>query len=56
MGSMISLGVGTLEIDWGKNNCINYHSSLYKPEDVKQIPYYYLDDYDSYITEYDYDW
>lgn len=52
MGSMISLGVGTMEIDWGKNNCINYHSSLFKPEDVKQIPYYYLDDYDSYITEY----
>ena len=52
MGSMISLGVGTMEIDWGKNNCINYHSALFQPEDVKQIPYYYVDDEDSYITEY----
>lgn len=52
MGSMISLGVGTMEIDWGKNNCINFHSDLFQPEDVKQIPYYYVDDENSYNTEY----
>lgn len=44
MGSMISLGVGRMEIDWGKNNVFNDHSSLFKPEDVTLIPYYYVDD------------
>ena len=33
-GSMISLGVGTMEIDWGKNSYFKDHSALFKPEDV----------------------
>lgn len=41
MGSMISLGVGRMEIDWGKNNSFRDHSSLFRLEDVKNIPYYY---------------
>lgn len=44
MGSMISLGVGRMEIDWGKNNVFREHSSLFKPEDVTLIQYYYVDD------------
>lgn len=45
-GSMISLGVGTMEIDWGKNSYFKDHSALFKPEDVKLIPYYYVGDDD----------
>ena len=41
MGSMISLAVGRLEIDWGKNNGFVDHSALFQAGDVAQIPYYY---------------
>lgn len=44
MGSMISLGVGRMEIDWGKNNFFRNHSALFQTSDVKMIPYYYVDD------------
>ena len=44
MGSMISLGVGRMEIDWGKNNSFTDHSALFQPQDVKMIPYYYVGD------------
>lgn len=47
MGSMISLGVGRMEIDWGKNNLFANHSALFQPNDVKLIPYYYVDDDDN---------
>jgi len=43
MGSMISLGVGRMEIDWGKNNFFRNHSALFQTSDVKMIPYYYVD-------------
>lgn len=43
MGSIITLGVGQMEIDWGKNNSFRDHSALFKPSDIKQIPYYYVD-------------
>ncbi len=29
MGSFITLGVGKLEIDWGKNNLFKNHSKLF---------------------------
>lgn len=45
MGSIISLGVGRLEIDWGKNNHFLNHSRLFFREDVKPEIYYYADDY-----------
>jgi hypothetical protein len=48
MGSMISLGVGKLEVDWGKNNFFINHSKLFLPHDIKKIPYYYADN----IVEY----
>ena len=44
MGSMISLGVGQMEIDWGKNNLFRNHSALFQMSDVKKIPYHYVDD------------
>ncbi|HAQ40767.1 MAG TPA: hypothetical protein DCM73_08020 [Clostridiales bacterium] len=32
-----------MEIDWGKNNSFTDHSALFKPSDIKHIPYYYVD-------------
>ena len=43
MGSMVSLGIGKLELDWGKNNFYNDHGCLFQLSDVKDIPYYYAD-------------
>ena len=40
---MITLGIGRMEIDWGKNNIFTDHSALFKPSDVKDIPYNYVD-------------
>ena len=44
MGSMISLSVGRLEIDWGKNNGFIDHSALFQTSDVAAVPYYYAGD------------
>lgn len=44
MGSYISLGVGELELDWGKNFGFRDYSKLFLPTDKKDIPYYYADD------------
>ena len=44
MGTLISLGVGKMEIDWGKNTFFRSHSEIFKPEDIKMIPYYYVND------------
>jgi len=44
MGSMITLGIGKMEIDWGKNNFFIDHSALFQKEDLKLVPYYYADD------------
>ena len=41
MGSMISLAVGRLEIEWGKNNGFADHSALFQPSDLTLVPYYY---------------
>lgn len=46
MGAMISLGIGRMEIDWGKNTFFKDHSVLFQPEDIKLIPYYYVGDDD----------
>lgn len=42
--SRITLGVGKMEIDWGKNSFFRDHSEIFKPYDVKKIPYYCADD------------
>ena len=43
MGSHISLGVGELELDWGKNFGFQDYSKLFLPSDKKDVPYYYAD-------------
>lgn len=43
MGTMISLGVGKLEINWGKNTIFDNFRDLFQPEDWKDIKYYYAD-------------
>ena len=53
MESMITLGIDRMEIDWGKNHTFINHSILFTENDIKQIPYYYLDDEtDSEIVQY----
>jgi hypothetical protein len=41
---MISLAVGRLEIDWGKNSGFVDHSALFQTSDVAAVPYYYAGD------------
>lgn len=53
MGSMISLSVGRLEIDWGKNSFFHDHSQLFQPCDLAKVPYYYIDEGDPYNEEKD---
>jgi hypothetical protein len=48
--SVIELGVGHLEVDWGKDKGLHDHSHLYQVGDIAKIPYYYLDV--SHETEY----
>ncbi len=43
MGSIVNLGLGTLELDWGKNSFFLNHSALFLPGDVRQAPYYYAE-------------
>jgi hypothetical protein len=50
MGSTISLSVGRLEIDWGKNLGFTDHSALYQETDVANIPYYYVDEDSIYVN------
>ena len=33
MGSLVTLGVGRLEVDWGKNNFFRNHSALFLREE-----------------------
>lgn len=52
MGSMITLGIGRMELDWGKNSSYTDHSALFKLSDIKPIPYYYVSmDSDDIIIE-----
>ncbi|MXW00546.1 MAG: hypothetical protein F4X59_02780 [Holophagales bacterium] len=51
MGSMITLSVGRLEIDWGKNMFFRDHSQLFQPSDLAPVPYYYVDENDPYTDE-----
>lgn len=53
MGSMITLGIGRMELDWGKNNFFTNHSVLFTEHDIKKIPYFYFDsNTESEIVEY----
>lgn len=44
MGSIITLSLGRLEVDWGKNGIGRDHSLLFFPDDVKDVTYFYADD------------
>jgi len=44
MGSMITLAVGNLEIDWSKNWLGRDHSKLFLASDEVSVPYYYADE------------
>lgn len=54
MGSIITLGINKMEIDWGKNNVFSNHSCLFQKGDFEQkIPYYTVDDEDEVIIQYE---
>ena len=44
MGSYITLRVGRLEVDWGKNNAFTDHSNLFRATDLAEADYFYADD------------
>ncbi len=44
MGSLITLSIGSLEIDWGKNNIGRDHSALFVAADRKKAKYFYSDE------------
>ena len=43
MDSILTLGLGRLEIDWAKKYYFSNHSKLFMPSDVKPLSYYYFD-------------
>lgn len=43
MGSVITLGVERMEVDWGKNHSVNNYSDLFQSNDECEIPYYYAE-------------
>lgn len=43
MGSLVYLGIGSLELDWGKNWHVSDHSQLFQKGDLMHIPYYYAE-------------
>lgn len=43
MGSMITLRLGRLEVDWGKNTFFRNHSLLYNEQDLAEVEYFYAD-------------
>lgn len=44
MGSLITLSIGSLEIDWGKNNIGRDHAALFVAADRKESDYFYADE------------
>ncbi len=43
MGSIITLGLDRLNLDWGKNGIGIDHSKLFLPGDIRDVTYYYAD-------------
>lgn len=41
---MITLALGKLEVDWGKNNFFKDHGCLFQDSDLKEVPTYYAGD------------
>ena len=46
MGSIATLGLAHLELDWQKNHIAHNHSKLFQKNDFKVVPYYYAEDDD----------
>jgi hypothetical protein len=44
MGSIVTLGLGHLEIDWGKNWSYRNHSRLFLPSDRTPVTHHYVDE------------
>ena len=44
MGTMISLALGRLEVDWGKNNFFSDHGALFQNSDFKPVASYYANE------------
>jgi hypothetical protein len=44
MGSMITLRLGRLEVDWGKNAFFRNHSPLFDKADLAEAEYFYAGD------------
>lgn len=44
MGSLITLRLGRLEVDWGKNNFYRNHSPLFDETNLADAEYFYADD------------
>jgi HEPN/Toprim N-terminal domain 1 len=44
MGSIITLNIGNLQVDWAKNWRGADHSVLFQSSDLKRIPYHYVTD------------
>jgi hypothetical protein len=45
VGSYVTLDIGRIELDWGKNRGFRNHSHLFLPEDRTTATYYYADGY-----------
>jgi hypothetical protein len=46
MGSEITLGLGRLRVDWGKNEFFRNHSRLFLSSDIGTAVYYYAEDHE----------
>jgi len=52
MGTVITLSLGNLEVDWGKNYNHTNHSSLFQPKNLKVFNVKYHDeDEEKYVTK-----
>jgi hypothetical protein len=45
MGSLITLGIEQLDVDWAKNCLGRNHSCLFLPDDLKEVTYYYAENH-----------
>jgi hypothetical protein len=44
VGSYVTLQLGNLEVDWGKNNVFMDHGPLFQPQDETEVDYQYVED------------
>lgn len=51
MGSIVTLGLGRLEVDWGKNWNYTNHSRLFLPGDRRPVTHHYFDSDSEAIVE-----